>query len=325
MKIMVQQFIFSMLAFGFMSVGLSCPCVAMDGDKKLPKYTVEAIGDSIEVINASKKVDGFWIYMPTEKSKAAKNVVLFMHGYGAYNPMIFGAWIRHLVADGHIVIYPRYQKTLYSPSPKKFVKNALVGIQDALRVLESRGVNSRLWSDLDVVGHSYGGVIGMNLAQNNIEFGLPPIKNLMICSAGTGPFKAGVLNEYHTVKANLIIVDSEHDTTVGDVFSKHVDTLTEGKQNKVYLHQKAMQAGDIRLSSHHNEPYALDMAFDNGVRNYTAKKALRVGQENILDHAGYWKLFDQLILQNEGFSLFDVSHKEWLLSEKFPNLRLLVH
>jgi len=292
---------------------------------KLPKYEIAAIGDSIQVIDASKKTNGFWIYSPIGEAKPADNVVVFMHGYGAYNPMIFGAWIRHLVNNGNIVIYPRYQKTLYSPRPNKFVAKALQGIQNALKVLESRGVNSDLWSSLDVIGHSYGGVISMNMAQNTKAYKLPPIHALMIVSAGSGPFNGGVLQNYDKVDANLVIVDSDNDTTVGDIFSRYVDSLTVNIANKVYLHQNACVAGGVRLTCHHNEPYALDADFDNEVRNYTTKKAMRVGRTNILDTNGYWEIFDQLIESGADFELFDASKKEWLLSEKFPTMRLTVH
>ena len=285
---------------------------------------METIGDSIDVINASKKVDGFWIYTPNKNFRSAENVVLFMHGYGAYNPMIFGAWIRHLVEDGNIVIYPRYQKTLYVPSPKKFVDKALTGLKDALLVLEATGWDSALWKELDLVGHSYGGVISMNFAQNQLEYDLPLIKNVMICSAGTGPFKAGILDSYDQVDANLIMVTSHFDTTVGNKFTKRVERLTPSKKNKIYLHQKSASVGGIKLTSHHNEPYALDEEFDNDVRNYTAKKALRVGRTNILDTAGYWKLFDDLMAHEADFVLFKNGQKAWPLSEKHPELKLNV-
>ena len=320
MRYTIITFLFSLM----FSVGCICPCYGAEGKPKMPKYTVGSVGEDIMLLDASKKADGFWIFLPQGKSKQADNVVVLMHGYGAYNPMIFGAWLRHLVAEGNIVIYPRYQKSLTRPLPKKFVSNALEGVLGAFMVLEDKGYDSALWSSLDLVGHSYGGVISSNLAQNAEDYGLPPVKNLMICSAGTGPFKGGILKKYNNLDANLIIIDSDRDMTVGSDFSIYINRLTEGKQNKVYLNQRSFRNGDIRLTSHHNEPYALDVAFDNGVRNYTAKKALRVGVVNILDTEGYWKLFDSLIQEEEAFPLFDESNKEWQLSKDNPNIKLTV-
>lgn len=314
------SFLFSLVLI----LGFSFPCQAANGKVKLPKYKVGSIGEDIMVIDASKKVDGFWVYLPQGKSKKADNVVVFMHGYGAFNPMIFGGWIKHLVADGNIVIYPRYQKSLTRPLPKKFVSHALQGLKDAFLVLEDRGVDSDLWSSLDIVGHSYGGVISMNFAQNREAYELPPIKTIMICSAGTGPFKGGILSSYDKVSASLIIIDSQHDTTVGSKFSRYVNELTEGKKNKVYLRQQSYKNKDIKITSHHNEPYAVDLAFDNGVRNFTSKKALRVSRINILDTEGYWKLFDNLIEKRDSFRLFEGSDTAWQLSKENPDIKLLV-
>lgn len=320
---MRYSFLSIFFSFGLM-LGISSPTLGLSDKVKLPKYKIDSIGQDIQVLDASQKADGFWIYLPQRNAKKADNVVVFMHGYGAYNPMIFGSWIKHLVTQGNIVVYPRYQKTLTRPLPKRFVRNAMQGIKEAFLVLEDVGIDSRLWSSLDIVGHSYGGVISSNLAQNIEAYGLPPIENLMICSAGTGPFKGGILETYDRLASNLIIIDSNHDTTVGSRFSKYINGLTEGKQNKVYLNQRSFKKGSLKLTSHHNEPYALDVAFDNGVRNYTVKKALRVGKINILDTEGYWKLFDSLMREEKEFTLFNKANTEWQLSQEHPEIKLTV-
>jgi hypothetical protein len=132
------------------------------------------------------------------------------------------------------------------------------------------------------------------------------------------------LKAYDNLASNLIIIDSKNDTTVGSRFSKYINGLTGNKNNKVYLNQSSFKKGDVKLTSHHNEPYALDIAFDNGVRNYTAKKALRVGKVNILDTEGYWKLFDSLMREEEKFSLFNKTNTEWQLSQEHPEIKLTV-
>ena len=80
--------------------------------------------DSLIIHNFAENPDGYWLYEPACPTPEQANVVVFMHGYGAYNPMIYGAWIKHLVLNGNIVIFPRYQKNLFSPSTDKFVENA---------------------------------------------------------------------------------------------------------------------------------------------------------------------------------------------------------
>ena len=43
-------------------------------------------------------------------------VVVFVHGLFATDPDTYGAWIRHLVRDGNVVIYPAYQGALTPPA-----------------------------------------------------------------------------------------------------------------------------------------------------------------------------------------------------------------
>ncbi|MEZ4892408.1 MAG: hypothetical protein R2778_05270 [Saprospiraceae bacterium] len=57
--------------------------------------------------------DGYWLFEPADPKPDSAEVVVFLHGYGAYNPMAYGKWIKHLVAKGNIVIYPRYQKICF--------------------------------------------------------------------------------------------------------------------------------------------------------------------------------------------------------------------
>jgi len=56
-----------------------------------------------------------------------------------------------------------------------------------------------------------------------------------------------------------------------------------------------MKWAENGIRAGHNETYCVDEFFDTGVRNYTAKKALRITQTNAVDYYGYWKLFDALI------------------------------
>ena len=61
-------------------------------------------------------------------------MVVFLHGWFAVNPGFYGAWIDHLVRDGNIVIFPRYQNDV-GTMPQDFLPNALAAIRDALGVL----------------------------------------------------------------------------------------------------------------------------------------------------------------------------------------------
>ena len=86
--------------------------------------------------NYASESDGYWLFEPTAPKPDSADVIVFIHGYGAIDPLIYGKWIRHLVLQGNIVIYPRYQKNLVSPGTKAFAGNAAKAIRDALTKLE---------------------------------------------------------------------------------------------------------------------------------------------------------------------------------------------
>lgn len=244
----------------------------------------------------AQKKDGYWLFSPKDFKEEAKQVVVFLHGYGAYNPMIYGGWIEHIVKKGNLVIFPRYQKNVISPGPKKFTSLAAIGIRAGIEQLKSRGVLSET-HDLYIAAHSYGGVIASGLANNPQDFNLPSPKAMLLCSPGTGPFKGGVLDSYEGIDPNMKIVTmvALHDHVVGDKFAFHL--YENSKQVKQFdlIRQLPDSFGDLFLSAHHNECYAMLRDFDTGVRNVTAKRALRVASTDAIDFNGYWKIFDALM------------------------------
>lgn len=253
--------------------------------------------DSLMIHDFAENPDGFWLYEPTFPKPEKANVVVFMHGYGAYNPMIYGAWIKHLVRRGNIVIFPRYQKNLFSPSTDKFVENTAKGIRDALTELQSGDYVQPILEQISFVGHSYGGVISANLGINFKKHEIPYPHALMLCSPGTGPFKGGLLEDYSEMPTTtkLLVLVSEDDKTVGDKVGKLIFETAENVKNRNLLRQFEDNHGTPKISAGHNESYALDEDFDSGVRNISTKRAERKGETNVLDYNGYWKLFDALL------------------------------
>lgn len=285
------------------------------------------VTQEIEMLDFADDKEGYWLFLPKGiETKQRKNVIVFIHGYGGYNPFIYGAWLKHLARQGHPIIYPRYQKKLYPPKTKKFVDNTVAGIKSAIIKLEELGYDKNLWTTLDYTVHSYGGVIAANIVSHQEDLAIPPAKNMLLCSPGSGPFKGCVIENYNILAedVNLIIVTSEHDLTVGDKLGTQIFRTAVNTPNRVYLRQYACSDQKHKISAGHNECYALDMDFDNGIRNYTAKKALRVGKTDILDYNVYWKLMDELIEQGADMDLFQKDLKEWPLLEESGLKGLLI-
>lgn len=253
--------------------------------------------DSVVFTDFAATEQGYWLFEPASPRPEEAQVIVFLHGYGGYNPMIYGAWIRHLVRQGNIVIYPRYQKHLFSPRAEEFVPNTVKGILDALQQLQEPGHVRPITETISLVGHSYGGVIASNLAIHYEEYGIPKPGAVMLCSPGSGRLSGGVLDSYEAMPpdVDLLVMVSVNDHVVGEIFGRRVfnEAIHTPTRNLVVQHPD--DRGHPAVEAGHNESYALDIAFDNGVRNITAKRALRTAKTDVVDHYGYWKLFDALL------------------------------
>ena len=244
----------------------------------------------------SSSPKGYWMYTPKEVSEAPIDVIVFMHGYGAMNPMIYGGWIKHLVKQNNVVIFPRYQRGILTTHPNDFAANAAVAIKDAKKQLEEDLLINANWDNLSLVGHSYGGVIISNLAVNYADLAIPKPKAVMMCSPGTGPLKGGRLDSYENMDSDikLIVMVSEDDYVVGDKFGYLVFNSAQNVINRNFIRQFRDSHGAPRIGADHNQCYSLDQELDSGYRNVTTKRALRISKIDAIDYNGYWKLFDAL-------------------------------
>ncbi len=257
----------------------------------------EYLHDDVIWSDFAEKEDGYWLFEPTSPKPVAAPVIVFLHGYGAYNTMIYGQWIRHLVKKGNIVIFPRYQKNLFSPSPNEFPKNIATAINDALIELKKEDHVQVLNQQLCYVGHSYGGASAAYLAVHYRDFDLPKPSAVFLASPGTGPLKGARLDDYKGMDTdlNLLVMVSEDDRTVGDELGNIIFNTAVNTPNRNLIRQKHDYHGDQKITAGHNESYSVDKTFDTGIKNFSSKRSLSVGKLDAVDYYGYWKLFDALI------------------------------
>lgn len=253
---------------------------------------------SVNFYDFAEKADGYWLFEPTDPRPDSANVVVFLHGYGAYNPFAYGKWVKHLVAQGNIVIYPRYQKNLVFPRPKHFPANAAKGIRDALKALQT-GDHVRPRTDrVTYIGHSYGGVTAANLGVNWQRFGIPKPAAMLLAEPGTGPFKGARLDSYTGLPddLNLLVIVGEDDFVVGGEFGAVVFQSAKQVRQRNFIVQRRDTSSEHRwVMATHSEPYSYDLDFDTGVRNYTALRVLGTSRVDEVDFYCYWKLADALM------------------------------
>jgi pimeloyl-ACP methyl ester carboxylesterase len=257
----------------------------------------EYLHKSVAFFDAATTADGYWLFEPADPKPDSAEVVVFMHGYGAYNPMAYGKWIKHLVSRGNIVIYPRYQRNLLWPRADAFPKNAATGIREALKALQKDGRVKPRTEKVVYIGHSYGGVINANLACNWARYGIPKPAAMLLCEPGSGPLKGARLAQYDAMPAdlNLLVIVGEDDYVVGEEFGRLVFKTAVNTPNRNLIIQRRSTDGRRWVLATHSEPYAYDLDFDTGVRNYTARRVLMTSRLNEVDFNCYWKLGDALI------------------------------
>jgi predicted esterase len=267
-----------------------------------PQQPLEGPGSScyahqeVRTHDFSMTPQGFWIFEPAEPTLDSARVIVFLHGYSATNPFVYGGWIRHLVRKGHIVIYPRYQKNLVSPSSKAYVENAAIAIRQALSFLEENGSTCPIVEPLIMVGHSYGGVIAANLSIHYADWGLPPPKGLLISCPGTGPMRGAWLPSYEGMSEGLylLVIVGSQDQVVGEKVGQQIFETAIHTSSRNFVRMLPDGHGLPKSTAGHNEPHALDAAFDNGRHGLSYHRGLKYGKYDAADYFAYWKLLDAL-------------------------------
>ena len=240
--------------------------------------------------------NGYFLFEPESPRPDSAPVVVFLHGYSAYNPMVFGKWIKHLVLKGNIVIFPKYQKNLSVPKTDKFDDYAIVGIENAYKELHSGNHVKPDNSPLCMVGHSFGGAIIAKLLNDQGDYEFPKPETAFLVSPGTGPFKKFEYDDYSKISSDvqLLVMVSQGDLTVGDRFGKKVFETAVNTPKRNLIRQFEDDHGKPKIRHGHTESYARDKEFDSGRHGYSYQRAKR-SHLDPTDYNGYWKLLDALM------------------------------
>jgi hypothetical protein len=128
------------------------------------------------------------------------------------------------------------------------------------------------------------------------RYTIPKPKAVFLVSPGTGPFSGGLLKTYEDISedTNLLVMVSDKDRTVGDKIGNLIYSTAVNVRNRNLIRQYSDYYGSESLTSGHDESYSVDQEFDSGIKNFSTKRALKIGRLNAIDFFGYWKLFDAL-------------------------------
>jgi len=253
----------------------------------------------------------FWLFTPAEPQPTQAPIVVFLHGWGAMDPTVYGAWIKHLVRRGNIVVYPRYQEDVRT-LPREMTGHAVTAVRDAIEQLQSSGP---VRPDLDrfaLVGHSMGAIMSVNIADRASELELPLVRAVFVAEPTFEP----LVGTYDRIAPETLLVvaigaDVKRDASARRIFLGS-SRVPAANKNYVVIHSD--DHGVPPLVSDHFSPCAaesLDADRDADRRDW------RNRTRDALDYFGYWKLCDGLL-----DAAFFNRHREFALGDT-PELRFM--
>ncbi|MBX6313481.1 MAG: alpha/beta hydrolase [Isosphaeraceae bacterium] len=237
----------------------------------------------------------YWLFEPDGPRPERAPVVVFLHGWLAYNPAVYGAWIEHLARRGAIVIFPRYQGD-WTTRPEDFLPNALTAIRDALDVLQT--APGRVRPDpgrFALIGHSAGGNLAVQLAAIAAEPAQGLSRPKAVVCVLPGELKAIREPDLGRIPAEtlLVVVAAEHDWVVGDYRARQIfaEATAIPPARKEFVLYRTDRHGPTPLIADHLAPTAALTRLDTGEGPFRQFQLSRA-ERNVLDRYGFWRLAD---------------------------------
>ena len=250
-----------------------------------------------------------WVFEPASPAPDSAPVVVMMHGWIENNPRAYGAWIRHMVRRGNIVIYPRYQAFALSPI-SNYVDDAATGIKSALDELLKPGHVRPMLNQCTMVGHSCGASIIVALAASASDRKIPAPKAIVVVEPGAS--RALAMGDVSKVPANTLIamIVGDRDRVVGSVEAVGLYKRMEQvpREKRVFITLRTDAHGSPTMAATHEAPLALAPQIDGMdiPDRITGKSANQAGPMDLqpranaflatppdaMDFYGLWKTTD---------------------------------
>lgn len=300
---------------------------------------------AVGVTRLGEGAEEVWLFWPEEPTPQQAPLVVFMHGWSALSPKPYSAWIAHLVRKGNIVIYPRYQESVFTAF-EEMEPNAIVGLRAAWEALVSNGPVQPDPTTVAWIAHSLGGILTVNLASASVDIGLPPPGAMMIVQPG-GDDRIAVTSEPGLPPAAFVlVVTGDRDHRVGSgpalrIVNTLMKVLAIDRLSFVTIPSDWHSFPPV-IADHFAclaESPTLDGALDGIAEGGTELADFSGGSSaalsdpaDSLDYYGYWKLADGLIdLTFHGihgdFVMGDTTAERFMgvHSDGVPAVRLVVH
>jgi hypothetical protein len=271
----------------------------------------------------------YWIIEPNNPAPKSAPVIIFCHGWGAFSPNPYGAWITHLVRRGNVVIFPRYQAILFAPMTE-FTPNTIAALKAAFAELRNPGHVSPELDHVAIVGHSMGGAIAPNIVAVAQAENLPIPKALCCVEPANHPnWAIGIqmpAEDFSKIPAATLVqvIVGDRDRIASDDTAKliygRLGRIPPG--NRDYITLISDDHGDPPLIANHRIPIGT-LVLDTDAAQYEPPPHYRPRQgqsgngTDALNYYGIWKLFDALTdaafyTRNRDYALGNTSKQRFM-------------
>jgi pimeloyl-ACP methyl ester carboxylesterase len=235
----------------------------------------------------------YWLFEPRQPTPETAPLVIFLHGWLAVNPGVYGAWIDHLVRSGHIVVFPRYQDDV-ATHPSEFLPNALEAVNDAILVLSTSQGHVR--PDLKrfaMIGHSAGGNLAAQMAAVADEADLPRPRAVIVVNPGEVRALAGPDLAAIPATTLMVVAVADQDFLVGDARARHIfaQSASIPVTRKKFILYRTDRHGKPWLVADHTAPTGALPSLGSGNGLFPGAQMNLAGVDP-MDRAGYWRMAD---------------------------------
>ncbi len=285
-----------LLATGRLEAGDDRPGGTVSRRQKNRRDEPEPPHGSVRRFEIGQGPRSYWLFEPDHPRPEQASVVVFLHGWFAVNPGFYGAWIDHLVRNGHVVIFPRYQNDV-GTMPQDFLPNTMAAIHDAMSVL-SQGSVHHVRADTSrfaLIGHSAGANLAAQVAalSSDLHTGLPcPRAVVAIMPGEVLPIRQPTLDRIPDTTL-LIVAVGDEDIVVGDLRGRQIflEASAVPSSRKRFILYRSDRHGYPPLVAEHTAPTGTNPRLDNG-EGILRPLQLSMGDINALDRAGFWRIGD---------------------------------
>lgn len=274
--------------------------IASVGTQKYPHNQVN------KVLKGSG-ASAYWVYSPASPIPSSTPVVLFLHGWMAMDPYVYGGWIDHLVRSGSIVIYPVFQ-TSKKDTPESILQNTIAATLEAVKEVNSDTSIRPNWNNFSIVGHSLGGGLSVQVAAQAESQGLPMPQAIMSVEPGWQGKDGMPTADLKKIpdSVSLLIIEGADDqfkeTRQGRTIYNTTSQISSNRKLFVVL-----GSNDSNFKVDHSAPLSPLDSYRSHVLSAREQRRQNFnvwlfnlitgtdqGQIDAVDYNGFWPLFDNL-------------------------------